>query len=719
MTTVKVRGDTKGLDAVEKATKKAFDPRIPREFQRAAKELNSEVMALTRRQVDLARAMKDATDPKRLKDMKKEFRSVVDEAKALEGVLRSVQRMGSGSNRGPSFGAGLAQGLGVAQYVPTGPGMGSRIAGAAIGGGVRRGLGGMAAPFMQPGVGGMSAMLQAFPFVGQAASGALSAAQGYWQENVAWQRGKLGLLPYVQNSSERAMTAMGVGGEHFAAARKAGTAAQAERAEEKIFKRKQFDASEAQIKRAEKRMDEQIITPQTIRDRPWWQPNTARDFHRSNTAQVLKGTVGAIGAASNAVSDIFDLEGPAFNKDARIAAFRGRIHGGRAESLESAAEKSRRSAFSAQMRAFGKTGAQGPGYGTRYGFMPTETTGLEGQFLGAYGGTYGKAGSESETVRGMLRESLVMKRAYGIGTETSGAYYRGFTPGGGATGKTSMADVVGTARVGMGLQGGRLQDYLQELVSLQRKAEQQGLKINVKEMSQQGLLLSAGLGFEGPQAQRVLGALTGTAHAVGGRGMQSPQDMLMLQAAGFSGGGGEDYAEARLKLMRQGMSGDVLENLLGNVVGGIAGNQSIGPAGKQVSLIDTMRGLGAPISPDLAQKMFAGYSGGKLSDEAMGEFKRAQDLVGETASLGAQEKRASWMTGVMAPGTKTAASMAAQRILAGGGYGQLMKDMQSSTTAATDALKKFSGSLSVVATTVTKAIKGMDKWAAKNLGKGK
>ena len=710
MTTVKVRGDTKGLDAVEKATKKAFDPRIPREFQRAAKELNSEVMALTRRQVDLARAMKDATDPKRLKDMKKEFRSVVDEAKALEGVLRSVQRMGSGSNRGPSFGAGLAQGLGVAQYVPTGPGMGSRIAGAAIGGGVRRGLGGMAAPFMQPGVGGMSAMLQAFPFVGQAASGALSAAQGYWQENVAWQRGKLGLLPYVQNSSERAMTAMGVGGEHFAAARKAGTAAQAERAEEKIFKRKQFDASEAQIKRAEKRMDEQIITPQTIRDRPWWQPNTARDFHRSNTAQVLKGTVGAIGAVSNVVSDVFDLEGPAFNKDARIAAFRARGHGGRAESLESAAEKSRRSAFSAQMRAFGKTGAQGPGYGTRYGFMPTETTGLEGQFLGAYGGTYGKAGSESETVRGMLRESLVMKRAYGIGTETSGAYYRGFTPGGGATGKTGMADVVGTARVGMGLQGGRLQDYLQELVSLQRKAEQQGLKINIKDMSSQGTLLSAGLGFEGPQAQRVLGSLTGAAQDVGRRGLQGPSDMLMLQAAGFKGGGGADYSKARLKLMEQGVSGDILENLLGTVVGGISQASGMDPYSKQIAVIERMGDFKTAIGPKQARDLLAGTSGGKISAEAMARFHASRKGVGEETLQG-MEGQASFVSRAVGGAAVTSAKMQAQGIGAGSGYGKLMQEMQTSTVAASDALRQFSGALTTVSKTVTAVIGKMGTWA--------
>jgi hypothetical protein len=104
------------------------------------------------------------------------------------------------AQRRQGFVAGLAQGAGVAQYIPTGPGMLPRMAGAMVGRGARR-VGRGAMGFMPMG-GGLSTMLQALPGGGLAA-GAFEAAQGMFQEAVGFSQARLENLPYAVLGGQR------------------------------------------------------------------------------------------------------------------------------------------------------------------------------------------------------------------------------------------------------------------------------------------------------------------------------------------------------------------------------------------------------------------------------------------------------------------------------------------------------------------------------------
>ena len=186
-TKIKVGMDVRDVKKGGQEIKNAFNPRAIQDFRTATRDLERQYTTLIRKQADLTKQLGGIDKgTKAFKAMKEELKGVADQSKLVERSLSQLDRIQTRAarqqkfGRGRNFAAGLVQGSGLGQYIPTEPGMGARIAGTMVAGGVRRAAGGAAAPFLTPGVGGFAQGLSAIPGLGGFAAGALqTAAAGY------------------------------------------------------------------------------------------------------------------------------------------------------------------------------------------------------------------------------------------------------------------------------------------------------------------------------------------------------------------------------------------------------------------------------------------------------------------------------------------------------------------------------------------------------------
>jgi hypothetical protein len=716
-TKLKMTADASEAKKAGQVVKEAFSPRGVQEFNTATKDLEKQFVSLTKKQTDLTKKLLEVEKgAKAYSGLKQELKLVKEQADLVSQSLTQLdraqkraqvtqqqsvtlqqrerkeqaqaseqqrnERRRERTERRQGFVAGVGQGLGVSEYIPTGVGMVPRMAGSVLGRTIRRAAGGAAAPFLAPGMGGLTRMMQSIPLVGGYAAGAAQTAASALESAVGFERARAQNLYFTGPQ-------MG---------------------------RQQPDYINPRWERA--RQEEQVTAAEVVRiagERSQLkqkgmflagsQTRVGRDALYASARRGNKGAQAAIQELNlqsriqkQAVSGAVGAFAIAGGLGVRLDPVTGAIRSTRKQLGETAEEQvaaqQRRDEAAARMRGLKEmlpggraSGLGGIGLGTEFGIAPTQTTALKGQFFGRRGGLYGVGGSARQ-----FQESLAAYRAYGISPEQAGGLARMGMPGGGGTGGGDLARVLQSAEV-MDLRGSQVVEYLQQLVSLGQGAEQRGVKINVSEFVKQTMTLRQA-GFQGQRIARVAGGLQGAAMDLSQRGVQSPMDMLLLRAAGFDPAGGpESLARAKNRLASEGMRAEILKNLITDVTKGA--RQGGGPEMKKYLVRMAFGELQTPITPREAGKLL---EGGKLDISRL--MARTEEAGGREGLL----ERARFKVGVGAPLTREAARMDVARINIGKASTWVFRFGQN-TLEASKLMQNFSTDLGRLSTAVNAAIK--------------
>ena len=633
-----------------------------RDVRQATRGLSQDFKDLTLKSALLVRAMKDTSrGTEEYKRLRKEIKGVGKEAKIVEQALENLGRVfKKTSQQKQSFFAGLAQGAGIAQYIPTGPGMAARMGGAVIGGMGRRMIGGAAAPFMTPGMEGMQRLMQSIPG-GGAMAAALGVRAQMFQQAVGFSKARQAALPY----------AGGVGAFGM-------QEAMAQAAKERA---RGIDLSLQKVKPRLTGVSPAIA----LRNQ---QAEALRGAEREGGFSSPMGQFGMVGAAVRAGKRVPAVMANA--KSARDALLRKgfsvlsgggiippdgveptpiektmmakaapvvgstRITGKERERIAEARAKIR-APFEARASAMEAVSLPGAGFGVKFGIGPQQMMQALGGFMQSRGGVF-TAGA-----KGQFEEALAAQTGFGVSAQVSGGYARQKGIGGGMAAGGGLSQALQSAVV-LGLRGSRAVEYLQQLVSLGTVAEKRGVKFDDTGFARQTALIKS-TGIAGSQAQRIAGGLTQNAMDISERGVQSPADLAIMRAAGFDPKGGRmSYIRASNKL-EGGMTPDMLNNLMGMVT-----QSGSGSIEEQAFYLKRLfgRGFKTSIGSKQATKLLMMKQGGASSSEIM---KQYEDMASKAESAGSRERLIGGAAGMARKGAGLAvraAGLDAENIALGG-----------------------------------------------------
>ncbi|MCU0913034.1 MAG: hypothetical protein MUC88_00550 [Planctomycetes bacterium] len=586
-TNIKIKADARDLKAAGKAARDAFSPMAPREFKRAVNESQRELKRLVDEQLKLVSSMKGVErGSDAFKQLSKNLKDSRAQAVALKGTIDSLKgaygEFDRRQQRRQGFVAGMAQGAGLAQYIPTGPGMMPRVAGAWLGGAARRFGGAMAAPFLMPGMGGLSSMLGAIPFLGGAAAGALQAGQGMFQSAVGFDRSKLANLFWagggdVFGRGERLRELNRTIGatkqaREYAAAKGAAEAARRGEVYRDMSQEEltstfismggiggAFLPGKGRAITGGKKLPGGGVMIRGEGGPPAWTGMGGR---------VLEADVASYGDLSAGIERGAGKGGKALAKKVQTA--EDRFATARMELVKENWKK-----FAEAAGGMGGTGMFSPGFGVEYGAGPEQTQQMLGQFMRARGGVATANAQRQADV------AMAANVGFGVNMQTSGRFGRlgGFGAGAGLAGVLKAATE-------QGLKGSLVPEYLEQLVQMGEEGLTRGLRI--RDIGQ--LMVSAtrstamlgALGVEKNQRGALLQNLNRSAQQLGFKGIQSPADMLMARAAGYNPEEGPmSYIRAMEKLQTQGMSPEILLNLFQQIQQGTTGLEIAGARGPE------------------------------------------------------------------------------------------------------------------------------------------
>jgi hypothetical protein len=623
---LRIKADARQVKDAGKIIKDAFSPRHLKDFGKEAQLIEKQLGQLTDQQNKLVKALQNTRrGSDEYKRLNRELKDVERQAKRTQTALERAGEWtdargrrrnargqflggggggaagagggGGGGGRG-SFWAGAAQGLGIAQYIPTGPGMARRIGGAALGGMMRRGIGGAAAPFMMPGIGGLSQMMGAIPIFGGLAQGALSSMQGWYGQAVGY-----------QTAARGALFAQGAGLSPG----------------EMRMRRRRFEAA---ARRLERGLPMTEVPEQEVLRR---RETMARE--RPRPVPAGGGRTGATSMAARfgqpAATVAEDIITPELASPERIRAEwdkelrrRGRSMRPSRETEDS--ERRRRiqriKDRAAALRSMGKrqpTGLPGAGAGAEFGLMPQEMMQGFTQFMMARGGTY------DDVRRSAFRQQMAAQVRYGVGPQLAGQFARMGVAGGGGRGGMDLATVLQTG-VEAGLRGSQVQEYLQTLVQLGQQAEQRGVKIDERSFTATAAMMR-GLGLRGPQVGRVAAGFQRAGMSLAERGVQGARDLMLLRAAGFRPGQGRvGYIKALKRAQTD--PAFLARNLMQEISGSLQGVQGRTPEEtglrRQFQLIRALGAARIPIGFEQAEEMLSRMEGGQFAPETVAEIQQ-------------------------------------------------------------------------------------------------
>lgn len=626
---LKFKVDDRELKKLGQTIPQAFDKKSIAEFQRAARDLEGEYAKLVKQAAQYTAQLRDVkrgTDAykdltRQLKDTRRETDLI---AKSLGQVDRLLSRAQQRQKGGSGFGMGVAQGLGVAGYLPSGEGYG-RTAGNMLARGARRAGGIAAAPFQMPGASGMAQGLSGIPIVGGFLAGALQQAIGAYQSAVGYDRAALGNIPYQSADAGRLVT-VGANAKQIARVRAAENALAAARGQQRVAGNQRGPAALAA------RAQEQKVLA-----RYRGQENVHRTL---NKMRGMTGNYGGDAMGRRRAPGMGNRDTRAARRAVDVAVHKDKQA---ADTRLKAAQKELDAASAAAKGSvYRKSGLGSIGMGTLFGLDPTQTQGMLGQFYGAKGGQFN---------RGEFMGALAAKTLYGISMQQSGAFARGGIAGGGANMQGMTLSGVLTAAIDQKINRGQLSEYLQTLVGLQQQAEKMGVKINVRDYVRNAGFLK-NLGLQGLQGQRVAGGLASAAMATSRQGVRGPMDVIMARAAGFDPSqGAEGYAMAMNKLAG-GLSPDMLNNLISMVVSGAGGGGSFGPQMQALMVRRALAKLNVQVGPGQATAMIEAKKAGKtLSLDDIKAGSRA-DMIRKAQAAASR----------VAPTAVGAAGLAAERV---------------------------------------------------------
>lgn len=707
---IKIRADARAVKVAGQEIRKAFDPASPRQFRRELSGLQRRLKDITAAQVTLVKELKRVDEgTEAYKKLNDQLGAVADQAKTVKSAIGSItssfKDFRAESRRG--FGAGVAQGLGVAQYIPSEAGMGRRIGGAMVGRGIRRVGAAAMAPLRQPGLGGLTTMLGAIPIAGEMAAGQVQALAGMYQEAVAYQTARAENISYLQGGViPRAMQVIHARGTPMPRGPGGGAAWDPRMKEAQ----ERYAQAQRDVNAAER--EQKLITQQRL-DVSKMSKKERGVIRASNALAQIQGmTGGKVGAYGQAVG----VGAPS------ITATRDRVTRLRVEQAKQGEEEARLDAIEESRawderrkdvqgrrrrirdkKAFGPVELPGAAFGARFGFRAAETQAQLGQFMQARGGEY------TALTRRQFEGTLAARRVYGIQAPTAGAFARMAEPGGGGMGSNvGLANMLQTSWQ-LGLRGSLIPEYLQTLVGLGQTAEKQGVKINVQEFRQQSMLLK-GAGIQGPQIARITGGLQGAAMDLSQRGVSSPVDMMIMRAAGYDPSQGiEGYSTAMNKLAG-GMDVGTMSNLI--QMAGTGARGGVGGAGRQTTIMMMRRYFGRmkiPIGPGIATTLLDAQQQGKLSQEHLDMIKRNMEKGDRRGTHGRLVTGARIGVGMVAGLTQTEATMEAKRIALGTRMAGTMKALNEASLTAAGAVSNFKDQLTTVANWMVSITKTLEK----------
>lgn len=616
--TIKLKADAREITTAGGTIKTAFNPLTIREFRRESKQLERVMRELTAEQLKLSKSMlgvKKGTD--QYKEFEKELKRVGGAAKTVQSALSGIQRNYkdlAGVQR-QSFIGGAMSGAGLAQFLPAGPGGYARMGGALMGGALRRGAGAAAAPFLMPGMGGLSSLLGAIPLAGGAAQGALQAGQGMYSQAMAYAQTRASNLYFA--------------GPQMGQLVNAGPDPEAE---------KRFIAAEARLQEAESGLGPAArgLGPRAMAARRRALDAKLSSLRKTGVSQEYLKRVSDEEQAKwgktgyEAAPGVGDVVTPQDKKSALEVSRKTREDRLFQDKLIASRKKELVEASKTRTgdRIYRDTGLGAIGMGVKFGFGAQEAEGLKGAFFGARGGlaTKGRGGGLEQFV-----EAMAVQRLYGVGQEQAGAYARmGAAGGGGMRGQMNLGVVMATA-VEMGLKGSRAVELLGEMVSLGQQAEKTGVKIDPAAFLR-GTGLLTGMGVAGPQAQRIAGGLSRQAMGLAERGVSTPADLMMLRAFGYDPAGGRMSYINAIEQSERGMNPEALNNLLGMASQAYQGMPEKMKAFHFKRLLG--RGMGTPVGMGLATTMLRGYKEGVPPEEA---FAKLNELMAKGRRAGDHE----------------------------------------------------------------------------------
>jgi len=651
-TKVKVTADTSGLREIESANKKAFDARAQREFIVQAKNLERDLARLTKTQGEMVRELlKVDRGTKAYKDLGRELRNVQRDADSVRRVMQDIATITSrGSERKQGFVAGMGQGLGVTQYLPTGPGMIPRMGGAMIGGALRRAGGAALSPFQSPGLGGFAGLLSAVPGIGPAAANTLMAGAGMFQQATAFSGAKLQNMPYADLESRGRLRTLWqkpvtetVQGPNY---KKPYTAAEAKRLAE----------SEAEWA---KKTDAQNLSRMDY---------YAALFKRSEVLRKEEVERGSLKEVTT--------RKPVRDKQGKIVKYREDV-----------------------------TGIPGADFGVNLGYAPEETQQFFGGMMGARGGQ-----SDPDFLNRNVKEAMALNRMYGVSAELAGGFERMQMPGAGDIGRhgkfeigvrqQSLAQATMTATA-VGLSGSQIPEYLSMLVEQGKRMEQSGIKFDVANLTGTAKMLSA-MGLEGLQAARVAKEANTAGSAVSARGVSSPAEMLLARAAGFDPSKGPGSYALAMEKIEEGIPPDVMQRLVSMVTSGAKANAD-DPSLQRRWVRQTFQRLKINMSSSQAGALLSGDEAttAKALDEIQTRAARPFDVSAAEAGVG------------RVGGLKRAqAGLQASQIAAGGNLSETYISLEKTGIVAVQTLGNFAKGLTSVTNGILDIMKSINAWTA-------
>lgn len=728
------------------------------DFKGAKKELGDlqdHLSGLQQEQVAVTKVMADMADK-----TSEPYQKLKDHLKGISGEARTTSRRIEHLTRAFSaqfeeakraaeqaekargaFVQGLAQG-GLpfpAPFLQRGPGMGRQVAGMAIGKGIMGGARGAQAMggAMFGGVGGLAQAMQALPGGGVLSGQFMTAAQ-YAQQNIQWQRTKLGMAPYMEDVGQ-----MQERGDYLTqrSARLKSARSKKEKADVELEQAQDqlrtlgIAAQHMYRQKREKEARAEILSPEG-----------EKVFQKGKgIADKAKDALIAYGDTVDATLELVkkgDLWGAVTGKGGDIAAKKEierrellTTSKGEMKSIEEL-DKKRDEVYDKMDKRRKKSLKADADYrkelskaSKKYGAGPFRDVGALGvglmgvgkpeaaQFVGgmiqAGGGFAGEAREQ-----GMLGTSMAAKTLFGAGPEVSGAFLqagrRGGMVGGGGRAGGAYTDAIAEG-LRMGFEGSEMTNYLQQMAQGIQSFQATGIPINPKSITTlAGDITKSGI--TGTRAMAMAQGLTGGLQQIGQRGIRSGLDHIMLQlVGGYQGGGAKEYraARARMQDLAGTVQGGGVEDVAAQstIMGALrqlmkfAGGDESAQAEMLQRAMEQLGVRGGVREFDWLQRQLAGEEFTPEQMAAVGrEYSttpgkegrrvkgagRVRALTGEGGRLDL-EKAARTAVGTYAPGARAQAAIENRQIAVGRRMVGVVNQLEGMAVSATDAFTELTG----------------------------
>jgi len=734
-----VTAEAKGLDKVLRQTLGLSQSAAEGMRQQAAeykkaqaeiKGLEDELKVLVKQQAELGRAMAESTDKgskgyqqmeadlRKTRERTKELseainmqeRAYASEARSAKQLQRALEQLNKEQEKGRGgFLQGIAQGLGVGEYLQRGPGLGRQVAGRILGGGVRA-MGGMAFG----GIGGMAQALQALPGGGLLAGG-LQTAAGYAGQALQFQRQRLEMAPMFAPDARQMAIARGA--RQQAQMMQQQLAIQPwERRRTEAFQQAGYQQvlqqvgaeqgiSQTNLANIAPILETQMLGPGLSRTQMTGLRGEERLFpaERERLMAGVRARMQEIGAGAGPAREQFETAG---------------LEGLRA--VRSVSDQKQREIQEAQKQALQRerqatdAAMGGPAaIGRRLrGLGPQEALQEAGQIMQVAGGRMGDPGTSR-----FMEAAMAARTVYGVGPQEAGAFQMGARRGGlvGARGQggEALRQALQDA-VQLGLNGAEITNYIQTMSQGIMQFQQTGIPLNPRSLKDMSRALS-GRGLAPTRAATVARTMQQAVQGVSRRGPRGGFDlMLMEEFGGFTGEGGAAELEQTYIQMEQ-----MRERLK------TGGTRAVATDEKMMNVIRRlieMRGGGAGgrmFARDILREQ-AGMEFGALEMSAFGKLAmgtpRAELTRQERRAISRPGERRAELPGTMeqftakaakyvedfGPNLKQQADVAAKQLEVGGKLADAVMKMEGAAAANANA---FSNLLAPAVTGVAKRMK--------------